>query len=199
MSEAVQFEQGWQMPEQLWRILDIAADLNDKTDIMITSPRRAGKTSFLNNLVEQLIKQIPLSDILLIAPSKSHSLERLKVHTTRGTLVGRDPKVILVEEAAYIKEDILRLIDIMRLPKDYIKTVYVGTPRVVTYTLEDNKWVNKDCYFKELWDYSPARKYSLSIQDYFCDWNLLTEKRYYTEDVWQTERMGNWVVTLVAK
>ena len=172
-------------------------DVNNKKDLIVTTPRRAGKTTLLRNVMAYLLDQEVNSknDILFAAPQRHYQILTFRPNTTSNSIKELEPQYILVEEAAYCKFEVLETLDICKQNSNYIKTLYIGTPTSVKYTLtKDGKYL-ADNYLKRLIDEKEIEYIQLGFKDYpkeFQDF-LITEKDSYTREQWRQEFLGEWI------
>lgn len=186
----------------LWEVYKEARDLNNREDIIVTTPRRAGKTTLFRNLIAAYYDQgLNKHDILFIAPQKTYKILNIKPYTTKNSVMGIAPKIIIVEEAVYCKNEVLMQVEpCIRGSRNFIKAIYIGTPKKVKYTYNEGKekWIS-DCWLKNLIDTGTIKYYKFTFEDYtspssveYRD-HILSERPYYDSEHWDTEIRGEWV------
>lgn len=170
---------------------------------LITTPRRHGKTRYLaENLQEYLGSDSKLRACIVVPnrPMADCTLNQVSLdckrrttvitnHTKELSLRGMVFDLVLVDEAAHIKNDRLKFI------YDWIyrdnRALFVGSPREVKYTLKDGVFVS-DCFFYDLIKTADANKYSYGPSVKGVDLYLRNGQNF-TKDEIKMELFGEWV------
>ena len=170
---------------------------------LITTPRRHGKTRYLvENLQEYLGSDSKLTACLVVPnkPMAECVLDQVSLDCKKRTTVitnktreaslrGMVFDLVLVDEAAYVKNDRLEFVYDFLYKEN--RALFVGSPREVKYTLEDGVFVS-DCFFFDLMKTAKANKYSYGPSIKGVDL-YLREGRNFTKDENKMELFGEWV------
>jgi hypothetical protein len=160
-------------------------------DLFLLGPRRSGKTTFLNSIIDYYLQF--KTSIALIAPNRGFHITsstgvRIPVIGNKQELRGRLYDLILVDEAAFVREDLLQ--EVLRHSES--RKLFVSSPKVVNYWVDSKGRVKTDCLFFDLWSSCPANKISLGGKSLIK--NYKTFIRDLSKDVVQTEIYGQWVL-----
>jgi len=171
-------------------------NLKDNDKIIITAPRRSGKTTLLRNVIanySRFNQGVIKNNISVFAPQKQFG-DNLgtNIITTFNQYRGIDPKLVIVEEAAYCNDQLLEEMDsVLHCPK-----IFITTPKSVEYIWVDlyNDW-KCTTYVKEMIDQDLARVFSFHFKDFDKETqNILNkEKRLWIRKQWQCEINGMWI------
>jgi hypothetical protein len=179
-----------------WRLLDKIRKPPSYTffkyrDLFLLGPRRSGKTTFIRSIIDHYLQF--KTSIALVAPNRGFHITsstgvRIPVIGNSYELKGRLYDLILVEEAAFIKESLLKEV----ISHSESRKLFVSSPKVVNYWIDSKGRVKTGCLFFDLWNSYPANKFSLGgkflIKNYR---DFVTDLK---DDVVQTEIYGQWVL-----
>lgn len=183
------------------RLLDLymeECNLDLKRDVVITACRRSGKTTLLRHLAAAYLEDMKKSDILFIAPQKKFKLMNFTPYVTAKSIKGLNPKIILVDEAAYCKKSVLEVAQSLKQSPNYIKTIYITTPKIVTYKKNKKGILVSDCWLK---DFIDKNKKTIKLRHFGLETSydaaykklILKDKDKFTEEQWETEYEAKWV------